>query len=189
MNEALASGEAKRVIDDDGDELITWKEGKIGTRSGWKGSYALKGQKKVTKAQAMEFSGAVSKLGWGFQIKDGKAMDKQLKDGDAPKMILEKLDTAVKGFKKATTQAEGYFRLLAAVETTPAIEGCKTGLIKASTACKSWQGVFEQMILLQVDAEGKPLSLPQVVADVNKAADSLTALFEQCELAKVHAAM
>ena len=179
MNEALASGEAKRVIDDDGDELITWKEGKIGTRSGWKGSYALKGQKKVTKAQAMEFSGAVSKLGWGFQIKDGKAMDQQIKDGDTPKMILDKLDTAVKGFKKATTQAEAYFP----------VEGCKTGLIKASTACKSWQGVFEQMILLQVDAEGQPLSLPQVVADVNKAADSLTALFEQCELAKVHAAM
>ena len=46
LNEALQSGEAKRIIDDDGDELITWKEGKIGTRSGWKGEYALKGQKR-----------------------------------------------------------------------------------------------------------------------------------------------
>ena len=137
----------------------------------------------------MEFSERVSKLSWGFQIADGKKMDKQLQDGDTPRVISEKLETAVKGFKKATTQAEGYFRLLAAVDTTPAVAGCKSGLIKASSACKSWQGVFKQMILLQVDAEGEPLSLRQVVADINKAADSLTALFEQCEFAKVHATM
>ena len=137
----------------------------------------------------MEFSEQVSKLSWGFQIADGKKMDKQLQDGDTPEVISEKLATAVKGIKKATTRAEKYFRLLAGVVATRAIAECKRSLIKASSACKSWQGVFEQMILLQVDAEGEPLSLRQVVADINKAADSLTALFKQCEFAKVHATM